>query len=182
MPAPTRTPREAWIEAGLTALAEGGPEAVRVDVLAQVLGVSRGGFYHQFASRQALLDELLDTWERRSTDEVVERVERDGGDARAKVVEAGTLTFSRELLPIDLAVRDWSRRDAGVARRLKRVDNRRMAYLRTQIATLHDDPEDVEAIALLAFSLAIGNHFVAADHGGLGRRRVLERASARLLD
>ena len=40
------------------------------------------------------------------------------------------LTFSSELLPIDLAIRDWSRRDQTVAERLRRVDNRRMDYLR----------------------------------------------------
>lgn len=182
MPAPTRTTRDAWIDAGLSALAEGGPDAVRIDVLAQNLGVTRGGFYHQFDSRPAFLDELLDTWERRSTDEVLERVEREGGDARTKVGRAGMLTFSDALLPIDLAVRDWSRRDAGVADRLRRVDNSRMDYLRAQISTFCDDPDDVEARALLAFSLAIGNHFVAADHGGRSRAQVLRRAGARLFD
>jgi AcrR family transcriptional regulator len=181
MPAPTRTTRDAWIDAGLSALAEGGPDAVRVDVLAQNLGVSRGGFYHQFDSRPAFLDELLDTWERRSTDEVLERVEREGGDARTKVGRAGMLTFSDALLPIDLAVRDWSRRDAAVADRLRRVDNSRMDYLRAQIATFCDDPDDVEAIALLAFSLLIGNHFIAADHGPRDRVAVLRRAADRLL-
>ena len=181
MPAPTRTTRDAWIDAGLSALAEGGPDAVRVDVLAQNLGVTRGGFYHQFDSRPAFLDELLDTWERRSTDEVLQRVESEGGDARTKVGRAGMLTFSDTLLPIDLAVRDWSRRDAAVADRLRRVDNSRMDYLRAQIATFCDDPEDVEALALLAFSLAIGNHFVAADHGDRSRAQVLRRATARLL-
>src|ERR1700712_2597232 len=98
MPAPTRTTRETWIDAGLSALAEGGPDAVRVDAVAQALGVTRGGFYHQFEDRQALLDALLDTWESRSTDEVLERVEREGGDARRKVTRAGLLTFSDELL------------------------------------------------------------------------------------
>jgi AcrR family transcriptional regulator len=181
MPAPTRTPRAAWIEAGLAALADGGPDAVRVDVLAQTLGVTRGGFYHQFDGKKALLDELLDSWERRSTDDVLERVEREGGDARTKVSRAGMLTFSGALLQIDLAVRDWARRDAAVADRLRRVDNRRMDYLRELIGTFCDDADDVEARALLAFSLAIGNHFVAADHAGRSRKQVLERATQRLL-
>jgi len=75
MPAPTRTTRDAWVDAGLAALADGGPDAVRVDVLAQKLGVTRGGFYHQFDSRQALLDAVLDAWEIRSTDEVLDTVE-----------------------------------------------------------------------------------------------------------
>jgi AcrR family transcriptional regulator len=176
MPAATRTPRSAWIDAGLRALAAGGPDAVRIEPLAQALGVTRGGFYWHFADRRALLDEMLDTWERRSIDEVLERVEAEGGDAREKVRRAGTLTFSRELLPIDLAVRDWARRDASVAERLRRVDNRRMEYLRSLIGVSHLEAGDIEARSLLAFSLAIGNHFIAADHGPHSRTDVLEQA------
>jgi AcrR family transcriptional regulator len=181
MVAQTRTPQSTWIEAGLQALASGGPDAVRVDLLAKALGVTRGGFYWHFGSREAFLDALLDAWEHRSTDEVLERVESHGGDARDKVRMAGMLTFSKELLPIDLAVRDWARRDRAVAKRLRRVDNRRMEYLRILIGTFVDDPDDAEARGMLAFSLAIGTHFIAADHDGRSRRQVLERATQRLL-
>jgi AcrR family transcriptional regulator len=181
MVAQTRTPRSTWIDAGLRALATGGPGAVRVELLAKDLDVTRGGFYWHFPSRQAFLDEMLATWERRSTEEVLERVEKEGGDAREKVRRAGMLTFSNELLPIDLAVRDWARRDASVAKRLRRVDNRRMEYLRLLIGEIIDDPADVEARAMLAFALAIGNHFIAADHNGSSRKHVLEKATHRLL-
>ena len=181
MPASTRTTRESWIEAGLAALADGGPDVVRVDVLAQTLGVTRGGFYHQFESRPRFLDALLDTWERRSTEEVRRRVETEGGDARRKVRRAGTLTFSGELLPIDLAVRDWARRDEAVAERLRRVDNRRMGLLREMIGTFCADPDEVEARSLLAFALAIGSQFVAAEHPDSTRADVLKRATRLLL-
>jgi AcrR family transcriptional regulator len=179
--APIRTPRSSWVEQGLRALAAGGPEAVRIEPLAAALGVSRGGFYWHFEDRRALLEEMLDTWERRSTADVLERVEREGGDARTKVWRAGMLTFSRDLLPIDLAVRDWSRRDRAVAKRLRRVDNERMEYLRSLIGTFCADPDDIEARSMLAFSLAIGDHFIAAGHGRLKRRRVLELAMQRVL-
>ena len=181
MVAQIRTPQSTWIDAGLQALAAGGPDAVRVDLLAKALGVTRGGFYWHFASRQVFLDALLDAWEQRSTFDVLQRVEEEGGDARAKVRRAGMLTFSNELLPIDLAVRDWARRDKSVARRLRRVDNRRMDYLRALIGTFSDDPDEVEAQGMLAFSLAIGSHFIAADHDGRSRQQVLERATRRLL-
>jgi AcrR family transcriptional regulator len=180
MAAPTRTPRGSWIDAGLRALAAGGPDAVRVDALAAALGVTRGGFYWHFENRGALLEEMLDSWERRSTDEVLERVESEGGDPRQKVRRAGMLTFSRELLPIDLAVRDWSRRDRAVASRLQRVDNRRMEYLRSQIGAFCPDADDVEARSMLAFALAIGHHFVAAEHGERSRAEVLDLAARRL--
>src|SRR5258707_1958569 len=165
MAAITRTPRGRWIEEGLRALAAGGPDAVRVEALAQALGVTKGGFYGYFADRNALLDEMLDTWERMSTDEVLERVERHGGDVRAKLRLAGALTFSSELLPIDLAIRDWSRRDPAVAERLRRVDNRRMDYLRLLFGAICRDQDAVEARSTLAFSLGIGHPFMAAHHG-----------------
>jgi AcrR family transcriptional regulator len=177
MPPPVRTPRGAWIDAGLTILAADGPDAVRVEVLAQRLGVTRGGFYRQFGGRGELVDAMLDTWEQRSIDDVRERVESEGGDARCKVRKAGMLTFSPQLLPLDLAVRDWARRDADVAARLRRVDNRRMAYLRELIGTICEDDTEVEARALLAFSLVIGDHLIAAEHPGSTRRRVLQEAN-----
>jgi AcrR family transcriptional regulator len=182
MPAPPRTPRTSWIDAGLRALAAGGPDAVRIDVLAGELGVTRGGFYWHFGSREAFLEELLDEWERRCTDEAVQRVESEGGDARDKVWRAGMFTFSKDLLPIDLAVRYWARREPSVAKRLRRVDNRRIDYLRTLISSFCPDEDEVEARSMLAFSLAIGNHFIAADHGTRSRKHVLELARKRLLD
>jgi AcrR family transcriptional regulator len=181
MAAITRTPRSRWIEEGLRALAAGGPDAVRVEALAQALGVTKGGFYGQFADRDALLTEMLDTWERMAIDEVLERVERQGGDIRARLRRAGALTFSRELLPIDLAVRDWSRRDQAVAERLRRVDNRRMEYLRLLFGAICLDQDEVEARSTLAFSLVIGHHFMAADHGARSHADALELAANWLL-
>ena len=174
-------PREQWIEQGLTALAAGGPDAVRVEVLAKQLGVTKGGFYGYFADRDALLAAMLDTWERESTDEVLDRVEREGGDPKAQVTRAGLLTFSDRLLPIDLAVRDWARRDEAVAERLRRVDNRRMALLREMIGRFCADPVEVEARSVLAFCLLIGEHFLAADHGDRTRAQILARAGELIL-
>src|SRR5260221_7426888 len=144
MAAITRTPRSRWIEEGLRALAAGGPDAVRVEALAQALGVTKGGFYGHFADRNALLGEMLDMWERMSTDEGLERVERQGGDVRARLRLAGALTFSSELLPIDLAIRDWSRRDQAGAQRPPRGDNPRVKYLRPPFRALCPAPKQVE--------------------------------------
>jgi AcrR family transcriptional regulator len=187
-----RTPRSAWIEAGLRALAAGGPDAVRVEVLARALGVSKGGFYGYFGNRPALLDAILDAWEQLSVDDVIERIEgEDGeraGDARSKLERLGAIAVSGEEtlgidpLEVDLAVRDWARRDKKVARRLRRVDNRRMDYMRSLFRTLCTDEAEVEDRCLLAFSLWIGSHFIAADHRGRSRAAVTQRAFQRLLE
>ena len=81
------------------------------------------------------------------------------------------------MLPIDLAIRDWARRDKDVAERLRRVDNRRMMLLRDAISSFCADSGEVEARSLLAFCLAIGNHFLAADHPHHTRDQVVARAA-----
>jgi AcrR family transcriptional regulator len=178
-----RTPRSSWVEEGLQVLAAGGLDAVRVEALAKNLGVTKGGFYGHFADRAELLTTMLDAWERESTDEVIERVTREGGDPKTQIQRAGMLTFSDDrLLPIDLAIRDWARRDEAVAARLRRVDNRRMALLREMIGTFCSDPDEVEARSLIAFCLAIGEHFLAADHAGRSRGQVLARAADLVLN
>jgi AcrR family transcriptional regulator len=179
--APVRTPRARWIEEGLRVLAAGGPDAVRIEPLAKAIGVTKGGFYWHFADRRALLEEMLDTWERTSIDEVIERVESEGGDARAGLRRLFALAGAGdELLTTDLAIRDWSRRDARVAERLRRVDNRRMDYLRSLFRGFCADEEEVEARSMIAFSLWIGNRFMAADHGTRSRRDVLRLVLRRL--
>jgi AcrR family transcriptional regulator len=177
----TRTPRSSWIHEGLRALAAGGPDAVRIEPLARALGVTKGGFYWHFDDRRALLEEMLDTWERVSIDEVIERVEGEGGDARTRLRRLFALASSGdELLEIDLAVRDWSRREPTVADRLRRADNRRMEYMRSLFGAFCPDQDDVEVRCMLAFSLWIGNHFIAADHGPRTRADVLKLARRQL--
>ncbi len=183
----TRTPRRTWIEEALRTLAAGGPNAVRIEPLARALGVTKGGFYWHFEDRRALLEELLDAWERISVDEVIERIEDEGGDARAKlrrlygIATSGEEVLGIDPLKVDLAVRDWGRRDRRVARRLRRVDNRRMDYMRSLFGAFSADEDEVEARCMLAFSLWIGSPFIAADHRDRDRTEVLALALKRLM-
>jgi AcrR family transcriptional regulator len=183
-----RTPRRCWIDAGLHALAAGGPDAVRIETLAQTLGVTKGGFYGYFADRGALLDEMLDVWEHEVVDDVIEVVEGPGGDARTKLRRLFEIAGSGDgladdvvmLRAVDLAVRDWSRRDRAVAARLRRADNRRMDYMRALFGEFCAD-DDVEVRCMLAFSIWVANEFIAADHGNRSRADVLRLMTQRLL-
>ena len=154
---------------------------MRVESLAAALGVSKGGFYWHFKNRQALLDEMLDTWERAVVEDVIERVESQPADPRAKLQQLFELAPSVDF-SVELALRDWSRRDGGMAERLHRVDDRRMEYLRSLFAQFCTDDDDVEARSMLAFSLFIGSYFIAARHPRKTRSEVLQLAVDRLLD
>lgn len=180
MAPPARTPRSEWIRQGLRALAEGGgPDSVKIDRLAKEIGASRGSFYWHFEDRSALLAAMLDTWEQATTEEAARRVESEGGDTTARLGRLLALT-SPSVVRTDLAIRDWARRDPAVAERLRRIDNRRMAYLRTLFASLSCGPAEVEARCLLTLSLLIGNHYIATDHGPYSRTDLVKLALRQL--
>jgi AcrR family transcriptional regulator len=151
---------------------------VRIEPLARALGVSKGGFYWHFDARQSLLEEMLDAWERTWVDEVIEAIEAEDGDARSRLRRLFALASASggELLKVELAIRNWARRDKTVAERLRQVDNRRMDYMRSLFGAICEGDDDVEARCLLAFSLFIGSHFVSADHGGRSRAEVVQLA------
>jgi hypothetical protein len=55
-----------------------------------------------------------------------------------------------------------------------------MDYMRSLFSAFCPDEDDVEVRCMLALSLWIGNHFVAADHDSRSRAEVLELALRRL--
>jgi AcrR family transcriptional regulator len=186
VPAPVRTSHDAWVDAGLNALAVGGPEHVRVESVAAALGVTKGGFYHHFADRRALLAAMLTRWESLLVDRAIEVVGDRGGDARDRLRSLfGYAGSSPHLLAVELAVRDWARREPDVAIRLARVDERRMDFLRVLFAEVCKDAvdpaADAEARCLLTMALFVGQPFLAISHGGRRREEVLHDAVALLL-
>jgi AcrR family transcriptional regulator len=174
MAAPLRTPRASWIGEGLRVLGVGGPDAIRIETVAATLGVTKGGFYGHFDNRRAFLDELLDTWERIVTDMVIEQVEAERGDAREKLRRLFGIAVSiDEMVMVELAIREWARRDESVAARLRRIDNRRMDFMRSLFGEFCTNADEIEARSFVAFSIFIANHLISADHGSRDREETI---------
>jgi AcrR family transcriptional regulator len=122
---------ETWVETARRVLVEEGIAGVKVDRLAQRLGVTRGGFYHNFKDREDLLDALLHRWE-----EACRFLPKyPASDALADV----GLWFDRVLDRLieedgydhdfDMAVREWARSDQRAAWAVERSDRERMGTL-----------------------------------------------------
>ena len=113
--ADTLTP-QTWIAAATEVLIDRGIDAVRVDVLAKALEVTRGSFYWHFKDREALLVAVLHAWRDGATEQVIERFEGQQADAQALVGELISLPFrgraAQRAARVELAIRAWARRDA----------------------------------------------------------------------
>jgi hypothetical protein len=55
-----------------------------------------------------------------------------------------------------------------------------MDYMRSLFGEFCADEEEVEVRCMVAFSIWIGNHFIAADHGGRSRDHVMALIVQRL--
>src|SRR5204863_2981214 len=100
-----------WVTAGLAELARAGVGGVRVEVLAERLGVTKGGFYRRFKDRRALLDAMLETW-RDGRITAIERQAESGGESPTERLGSIFRIYSERAntqgIAIELAVRQWA--------------------------------------------------------------------------
>jgi AcrR family transcriptional regulator len=123
-----RTTRDHWIEEGFRILSEEGDGALTVDALCGRLDRSKGSFYHHFGGREAFVESLLGTWERRVTDRLIatgQGEEPVEDRLRALNREASELRIAR----LERAIRGWAAREPLARRVQDRVDRRRLAFL-----------------------------------------------------
>lgn len=119
----------AWIAGAARALEAGGAAAVRVEPLAAALGVTKGSFYWHFKDRDALLDAMLDHWERQSTLATIEILETAWPDARSRLRGLLALVHGNPRKGAEAAIRAWALSDPRAAAAVRRVDSRRENYV-----------------------------------------------------
>jgi AcrR family transcriptional regulator len=121
--------RAQWLNAGLEALRKGGVGAVRVERLADDVGVTKGSFYHHFRDRGALLEEVLEYWAREMTDAEFERIQTLRGGLAPRLVALAEDVLEKGMGRYDPAIRAWAREDRKVAAAVAQVDRRRVKAL-----------------------------------------------------
>jgi AcrR family transcriptional regulator len=156
-----RLAKQDWIEAGLLAMAEGGADAVRVERLAETLRVTKGSFYWHFKDRKALLAALIAAWQAQATNDIIARVEAEGGNAAAQLRNLFTIVAQSDG-QLDQAIRTWARRDAIARTALRQIDQRRLAYLDGLFRALGFAPADATARARLVYHALIGQFMIGA--------------------
>ena len=174
--------REAWIAAALAARAAGVVEAVRVEVLARQLEVTKGSFYWHFADRRALLDAMVARWETTTTSDVMATIEARGGAAAERLRRLIALCFrGGGVDQVESALRRWGSTDAAVHPILDRIDRARIAYV-AGLLTEHGLPAATARDRARLLYLTMIGEFTWTSHGGSATpRRTLEALADLLL-
>lgn len=176
--------RDVWIKAGLAALAAGGIAAVRVEVLAEGLGVTKGGFYRRFRDRRHLLDEMLADWSAGRIAAIEQQTRRDGDSARDRLTALIRLYAERintEAMAVELAIRQWARGDTPAAAAVAEVDTARLNSVAKLYGAAGLSAEDARARAFLFYSFVFGQSLIQFEVDSPRRRARLLDACAALL-
>ncbi|TFH19118.1 MAG: TetR/AcrR family transcriptional regulator [Myxococcales bacterium] len=176
-----RKNRSDWLRAGLRRLARSGIDSIRVEPLAKELGVTKGSFYWHFSDRTELLDAMLEEWAETATEAVIAQAEDAGDEPQARLKRLTTIAAEGFDAQLELALREWGRRDRAVGGVLDEIDGRRMSYLRQLLRESGFEPIEVEARAFLLYSALLGHALLPHSHARFSRHRVLREAVGLLL-
>lgn len=144
-----------WVTAALAELADNGIDSVSVQSLARKLNVTKGSFYWHFRDRDALLEAMLQTWRRKATILVMERLEQRAANAKERLEGLLKHPFASPSSPfgaeVELAIRLWGRRDERARNVLTEIDHLRIRFIASIFADLGFTTESSRARAVLTY-------------------------------
>ena len=151
--------RAAWIAAAFELLAESGIEGARAEPLAKRLKVTKGSFYWHFTDRRDLLLAVLSHWKEGRIRDIIKQTRAQAGrelDQIYHVIDVYSASRSRRGRMIELAVRDWARRDAEAGAIVAEVDDVRLRCARDLFLACGVPMEEASSRCMLLYAYVFG--------------------------
>jgi AcrR family transcriptional regulator len=180
-PLETSLDHNTWIRAAMAALAKGGVDQIRVEVIAQNLGVTKGGFYRRFKDRPALIEATLAVWAEGRIAAIEEQTRLAGARPSARLkslIKLYAEKINAEGMAVELNIRQWARTCAEAAAVVARVDNARLRSVAKLYSELGANSRTAETQAFLFYSFVFGQSLLFLDKDNCKRSLVSDCANA----
>ena len=151
--------RAAWTQAALDTLADEGVTGIRVEVLAKRLHVTKGSFYWHFKDRQDLLAGVLETWKDGRIRDIIKQTRPEPGKEEAQifhVIDVYSASRNKKGILIELAMREWARRDAQAAATVEEVDAWRLRCARELFLAIGLPLHEASTRSMLLYAYVFG--------------------------
>ena len=155
----TQLDRSAWVAGATEVLAEEGIAGLRVEVLAKRLKVTKGSFYWHFTDRRDLLMAVLTHWKEGRIRDIIKQTRAQPGRELEQiyhVIDVYSASRSRRGMMIELAVRDWARRDAEAGAIVAVVDDVRLRCARDLFLACGVPMEEASSRCMLLYAYVFG--------------------------
>ncbi|NHZ43777.1 TetR/AcrR family transcriptional regulator [Massilia sp. CCM 8693] len=153
--------RQSWLSAGLQALADDGPEGLRIMTIAQKMGVTKGSFYWHFKNLEDYQSALMEEWEQVHTQQVMDIVDQEDADVGSKLAKLFT-GGPPHLFTLGRAIRAWSMTNEQVREVQERVDRKRVEYVATLLTDSGWPADQAPVIARWNYCAFIGHAAIGA--------------------
>jgi|SRR5581483_2806399 len=116
-----------WIEFALRTLAREGFQALKADVLARKLRISRGSFYWHFADLDAFHARVIEHWKQAATETIITDIEQHDS-LEERLVALLRHAFGHRA-SVEVRMRTWAETNSAAERAVSDIDRRRREYL-----------------------------------------------------
>lgn len=169
-PEKSQLTRDDWLDAAAGEVAAGGFGQLRVLTLAKKLGVTRGSFYWHFKDHEDLVVSFLNRWRDRRLQELQYWKPGDGEvePELRRILELLLTDASRNVrrLKVELAVRDFARRNDYAAKLVAEVDAARISQNCSLFRRLGTDPQRTRDLSQLMYVAIVGSQVVLTGRDG----------------
>jgi AcrR family transcriptional regulator len=145
-----------WIDAGFAVLADGGPNALRVDAVCERLNVTKGSFYWHFTDMSAYRGALVEAWgslqdrNRRPFEHMPDV------DPRERLALMMRTLVAPQHWAVERAMRVWALTDDTVRASVQQGDGRVLRAVRQAFLDFGFEPDDATLRSLVVFASGVG--------------------------
>jgi AcrR family transcriptional regulator len=112
-----------WVAAGLHLLTEEGVAGIKIDALAERLGVTKGSFYWHFKSLTAFLEVMAERFIARQDAQLASFAATAPADPRERLLAMMNRISDPHTASLERAIRGWAYEHPGLARHVDAVDH-----------------------------------------------------------
>lgn len=148
-----RVNKDLWISAAVETLCHEGYTALSAEKLARKLGVTRGSFYHHFASMDEFHDAVLQHWQSVHTEQVLyQGNENDPVSELSRLIDH-SLNMS---MGLENGINAWAGANPRVAEFVAQIEKRRLSRLIEVYQLVCGEHEKGKRLAKIAYYGLLG--------------------------
>ena len=151
-----------WIQAGFAILADGGPNALRLDELCERLGVTKGSFYWHFADLPAYRTALIEAWGSLQDQDRQLFENSSNVEPRERLRHMMQAVVRPQQWALERAMRVWALTDDVVAANVRKSDGQVLRAVFQAFVDAGFDADDAGVRSAV---------FYGAEHGSAARLR-----------
>lgn len=116
-----------WLDFALKILAREGFQALKADVLARKMKVTRGSFYWHFPDLSSFHEQVIERWRLAATETIIAELEQH--DSRERRLDVLLRRAFGRGSPLEVRMRTWADENPKAAKALREIDGRRQQYI-----------------------------------------------------